>query len=134
MWDSIKHQGEPTVTIGGGLALGFAMSGSALFQWPTVEIDTQVFVRGLRYHLSPDMPRFKIDYNPMLFNELEREHASTPFSSLESPPDVSLHGEAVFSGGISGVVRSGDPRLLDRNFDGDDAWLLETIDTRQMAQ
>ncbi|TMQ20498.1 MAG: hypothetical protein E6J90_15995 [Deltaproteobacteria bacterium] len=131
LWDIIKHQGDPTRTVGGGLALGYINHGQPLFQWPIIEVDGHVFSRALQYpmNLGTGWPRpMKIHYNPMIFAEIERAHEDGKIASSSPPPD--LRFEVTRSWDIRsttvGELAVGDPRLI--VIGQEDQWLLDALD------
>ncbi len=125
MWDIIKHQGNSTAGVGGGLAMGFAKASDELFAWPRIEIDGNVFVRGFRYAVNPSDPRIRFQYDPSLFASLETAHAATPCTAT-CAPDLTMQSYRQVHSGNAAFTASGDQRLLSLN--PDDSWLLGALD------
>jgi hypothetical protein len=65
LWDIMKHEGKHTRGVGGGIAVGYAESSHATFQWPPVKIESEVFFRGFRYVPELHHPKpLELDYDP----------------------------------------------------------------------
>lgn len=113
LWDIIKHEGRPAETIGGGISIGFMNGSDAEFQWPQIDIEGNVFLRGVRYPPVPGWPApLQIEYDDTLLSLLEREDAETPFS-YGVRPTVGMY--------LMHQEWRGDPRVFNVL---DDQWLL----------
>jgi len=124
LWDIIKHQGEPTRGVGGGLAFGFVNGDADAFQWPIIDIDTEELCRGLRYRREPHWPKpMKIEYDPTLFARLEQQHAASPLAAHDAP------GAAVV---LKDDGFLGDGQLLTPPAQ-DDTWLLALLQSREQS-
>jgi len=120
LWDVMKHEGTPTRSIGGGLALGFCKANDDSFNWPIIEIEDQSFLRGFDLPQFPNAQKpIHIEYDARLFASLEMEHEESPFASGDEPDD-----HIFASPGLS----VGDPRLF--VVGDDDSWLLEKLNDR----
>lgn len=74
--DVIRHEGVPGV--GGGIAMGWSYGDK--FQWPLLELDGRLYLRGQSVRPQPGWPRpMRIKYSGDIFPRLEREHSEQPF-------------------------------------------------------
>jgi hypothetical protein len=128
LWDIIKHEGEPTSSIGGGLAFGFMGAPDRLFQWPIVVIEGRFYCRALARPLGIMGKPFSLEYDPTLFAALEREHSETPFTGSANPePDLTFKRVVDSSGNVDEI---GERRLMAA---GIDDWLIRELDARRVG-
>lgn len=116
--DLAKHQGEPARTIGGGISVGHCRDGLKDFIWLMLEVEGRILYRGFDYtdSLPPQAPTpKKVEYDPSLYAQLEKEHLANPFSTRDVP-------FAYYAEGANGKV-VGTPLLIGEEPD----WLTEPL-------
>ena len=96
LYTIIKHGGKPYRSVGGGIAFGYCEGPDQPVQWPTVEIDDEIFLRGI--HVNQFMQTswktpFKVALNQDFATDIEREldelNGASPARLLDDRPRAS---------------------------------------------